>query len=340
VLTDALNAISKAKIASKSAIPFVQQIAKQAVVLDDGILERELSYSSGSTRGFLDALFGSAFILSSYRPVGFDLYEDESAQHRVFVNRIARVFERAWTADQANPEPQAVRMITMLHPSVIEKMQWPSGYGVPPIVESAGRMVQATVKYVDKLADADKASLLKDGELFEENIAQACNLLVSDVLRIVHRRADEGKSDGGMYTILGQLFPSGKNAGLPYNAVHVHVVRGIVRAVRSSLSGGPTQWDFLLPSLLRFVGHRGAKGVPTNSPFKLLEDCVYSLLSALPEIQSRNDGTLERLLPETFKYDAANDRLLHVGYNAKTTSMLVEEFRNIVMPEIIVNTPK
>ncbi len=66
-----LDSISKKGIHADQAVPFIQEIAHQAIIHKESMLAREVSYTGFGTLPLLsNSLFGSWFILSHYDPLG------------------------------------------------------------------------------------------------------------------------------------------------------------------------------------------------------------------------------------------------------------------------------
>jgi hypothetical protein len=65
-----IRQISDAKLYCRAAEPFIQELAHQAILLDEGIMSREVSYQGFGTAPVLsDTLFADQFIVARYDPL-------------------------------------------------------------------------------------------------------------------------------------------------------------------------------------------------------------------------------------------------------------------------------
>jgi hypothetical protein len=73
-----ISVLSNENLHCQAAEQFVQELARQAIVLDDGIMSREVSFKGFATAPELsDAMFSDDFIVRSYDPLNMTFWEGE-----------------------------------------------------------------------------------------------------------------------------------------------------------------------------------------------------------------------------------------------------------------------
>ena len=66
----ALQNIAEKRIFVEQAVPFIQEIGRQAIINDDGLMAKEINYLGFGVLPLLsDILFTNVFILSNYHPL-------------------------------------------------------------------------------------------------------------------------------------------------------------------------------------------------------------------------------------------------------------------------------
>ena len=318
---DILRTIDEKRIRCRAAERMIQEIALQAIVSDESMMDRESGYGGFSNAPVLaESLFGSAFIATTYRPlqwlsIGFG----EPTTHRL-IRRFNMAAELLLTTSLKGDDfwqPHAHYDIAHVYKRMFESLRWgaPEAINVDVLVAmtsgASGRMVQIRTA-LGGLPAADRVLLYKidDRQQWGENLVEVYANLANELLETI-ANGFSGIDDRFWTFAIDfwhKVFPFYENelAGLdPFQ-------QRLALHIRAKVAENMDGW---YPALTRVVlAIHGPHGPPPpvrqRSAYVVFGDIFYEQLRlGLPRLAADKPEKLDDFMPPSVTYDAATNTL-------------------------------
>lgn len=318
---DLLRTIDRNRIRCRAAERLVQEIASQAILSDDSMLEREAGYGGFSVAPVLaNALFGSAFVADTYRPLQWLSFGFGDTISQPLVRRFNMAAELLLETSLGRKEfwqPSAHYAVAEMYKRMMQQLRWadPATVDIGTLVAlkvgADERMKQIRVALAE-LTPEHRRGLYKTsdnerwgGNLIEVYADMTCELLetVSNDFAGVDDRF-WGFAIGVWHTVYP--FHASKAAG--FDPFQQRLALRIGAKIADNMDG----W---YPALTRVVlAVQGPHGSPPEvrerTAYVLLGDILYTKLrTGLPRLAQKKPEKLGDFIPPSVAYDPATNTL-------------------------------
>jgi hypothetical protein len=316
-----LDGIARDNLRLDQAEPFVQEIARQALLNDDSMLAKEVGYTGFGTVPYLSqTLFGNWFILNQYDPVnrvGFNTPNSPSQGFAARLNKASKlmldtaikggsywgqryiygvqgVYEnlfRHWSYTRPNPLP--VEYAVTLHMGIADLYK---------MMRDALRQMKS---------ERRKSLFVKEPKQFKNDIVDALACIIYESLTCVTNDF-KGANDNAWFHVIGvftDLYPQFSSEPTGMDPLQQHLALKLIDKLTHNMNGW---YPAISRILLVTIGPYATAQPPANrTAFVILKEAVYRQLQKLPALHSKNPEKLPDYLPPTVTFDPATNSLTH-----------------------------
>lgn len=316
-----VQTIEQKHINCRAAERLVQEIALQAIVSDDSMLERESGYGGFSTAPVLtDSLFGSAFIARAYRPlhwlsIGFGEPITRPLARRF--NMAAKLLLATSLKQGDYWQPAAHYDVAQLYKRMLQNLRWeaPEAVNVEVLVavtSGATERMQQIRTALASLPVMDRRLLYKadDRQQWGENLVEVYADLANELLETVANRF--GGIDDKLWTFAidfwHNAFPFHETEPAGFDPFQQRLALHISAKVAQNMEG----W---YPALTRVIlavhgPHELPRPDQRRTAHVIFGDLFYNQLrSGLPELSASKPEKLDDFIPPSVTYDAMTNAL-------------------------------
>ncbi len=315
-----LAKISHGRLHSSKGQRMIQELARQSILLDSSMLEREVGYHGFSHIGlFLESMFGDSFIVRSYKPLNkISAFYDVDISHR-FVERLSAAVQQVWKTGAGEIwHPQSVYDVARLLDSLSSTIrsleekdttQWRLSAPIPRILQT---IVEASNKEILELTTEERRSLYKPDEetSAHEHIASLTAEIIFDYFCNISNGflGFEDKQWVGALDVFGEVFPSGDTQPAGLDPIQQHLALRIIGKVRDNMIG---YYPAITRLLLAVIGPYGSRNGKSNSAFQLLEDAFYFELRRFSALAIESPEKVSDYLPPNVRFQKEQSVLVH-----------------------------
>ena len=315
-----MHDLSHERIHCRNAEPFVQQLAHQAILLDDGILAREIGYLGFGEAPLLSAaLFSDDFIVERYNPLGQYFHSDQitpavvkrynAAALRCFLTMIKdgyAVRHQVSYDIRSFYEGASLRAAILNDKGDIEhEFLFEMQSAVKNMIDLANKMTAA-------VSDEEYERMFAaDADADERRWRDPLEPLVDIVFEIVSRISNSFDGPDDRFWMLAR--ESIDNAFPPYGAepdgltpFQQRLMIRIIDKLNDNMQGF---YPSICRVLLATVGPFEKKtGQPNATAFNILRNAMYSKLK---EFRNLPEEKREKYLPGNVSYNSDQNALIH-----------------------------
>jgi hypothetical protein len=338
---DMLDRIARDNLRLEQAIPLVQEIARQALLSDDGMFAKEVGYTGFGTLPYLSqTLFGNPFILEQYNPIDRVSFSTPKSPSQGFVARLNKasnlMFETAikggsyggqryiygvkglyedlfrhWSSTRSNPLPAEYAVV--LHMGIADLYK---------IMGAAFNQMKSETR---------KFLFVRDPQQFKNDIVDALACIIYESLTCVANdfKASDDSNWIHVISVFMDLYPDFGSAPSGMDPLQQHLALKLIDKLTHNMSGW---YPAISRILLVTVGPYASASPPANrTAYVILKDAVYRELQKLSALHEKHPERLPDILPPNVTFDPATNRLTHVFRRGRT---VITSLSDLQIPEI------
>lgn len=321
-----LNTIEEKKLYTEGAKNFIQELAKQAIINDESMMAREMSYDGfGAAPVLSNSLFASPHILRMYRPLNKFIFLNDSYLTEGFVSRLSAASEK------------------MLSTALLHHGFWETGYmyDVKSAYESISQHIGWGKKEENDSRKFDSQSHIGISKLYKM-ILESLEQEKRENVGLLFKKSEEHSNHSNLVELVAEItFDSLENISNGFTDFHgrfwfhsIEVYHDIYSPIRNNPLGlNPLQqhlaiklidklkdnMDGYYPSLskvlIAIIGPYKKEKFEEGTAGALLQDAVYNELKRLSDLYKKSPDKIESFLPSNVKYDPNRNTLVHEGRN-------------------------
>ena len=316
-----LKDLAKGELHARSAEEFVRQLAQQAIINDDGMMEREIGYHGFAAAPLLsEALFSDPFIVSVYDPYkSISLAQDDFSGRQL--KRLNSAIERSYEAllEKRFGDARTTHGLRRTYQSVFSQV-WryrksgSENYGFPPEMHSAVKQtINAAHSLLKATGDREYAYL------FVKNEKDHRHDLLEDFVDIVYEAmlaiSNDFEGPGNSFWMIaigsvGHVFPSIGDAPDGLNPFQQRLLVKMKKKISDNMQGYyPALARMLLA--LRSARTREKLGRKTGQPPTSCSTCSIWSSWTFRNSKAKEPERLPDYLPANVTYDDATRTLNH-----------------------------
>jgi hypothetical protein len=322
-LAQILRTLSEKKLHSPSFTPFVHEITRQALILDDGMVSKEMTYKGFSAIPLLSQmLFSDPYILETYNPLANHDLDSETALTEGYLRRLCKAAEMMVDValEQGNFEyTYYIMSLSKAYERVFDSIRG----GIKNEIElSPGAHAQLTLglsqifERVSKaLEDMNSKSRIYCFNCYPKNFRSEFTYNISSIFnKCLEGIANKFEGHNSEYWslaigIFSEIFPSYQNdAGL--NPLQQQIALKMMNKVEENFNGW---YPLVTRVLLSVVGSYQSRGTANpESAYSLLKTALYAKFQEYPLLYINEPEIAQRLLPTNVRYESDTKTLVHV----------------------------
>jgi hypothetical protein len=304
-----------------AAEQFVRELARQAILRDDGMMAREVGYHGFGTAPLLsESLFSDAFMLERYNPLG-SFYVGADVVTTAMLKRFNSAAERCYLTlieEHHIHRVQAAFSIASFYRSVFMlawKIQKQEDYDYHLTFE-----MQAAVGSALKLADKLLASVTQRSydALFVTNLKQRRDDVLETLVEIVYEAIAaianrfKGYDDPFWHRSIDvflRAFPSIGQQPDGMTPFQQRLALKIIDTLEDNMKG---YYPAICRVLLSCIGpYQHHAPQPNRTAFNILKDAIYTELQRFPQLAISKPDKFANYLPDNVTYDVKTSHLTH-----------------------------
>lgn len=321
IVSDMLRRISEEGVYAQAAESFIHGLSLQAILSDDGIVDREMSYHGfGAAPLLSESLFSDPFIINRYAPLSFYLSSGKITPRILarFNAAALRTFETL-IAERKIQHSYAAHRIKNFYKSAflgLYKIQTNPAYDFPHVMvptESVANAIKLAVKLMASLSDRSYDQLfLKD--LTNERRHDLLEVLVEIVFDSLNAISNEFNGPGDPFwnmarSTLSDVFPQFDEQPDGMTPFQQRLAIKIVGGLNKNMRGW---YPAISRIVLSTVGPYKENGRQQNrTAANILKDASYIELQRLPELAEQKPEKLGDYFPSHISYDPESNVLTH-----------------------------
>lgn len=341
VVSRMLRDIGTERLYARSAESFVRELAQQALLSDEGIMDRELEFHGFGTAPVLsESLFGNPFIVSSYNTLQGYIRSDKITLTVIerFNSATVRTVETLIEQRRTDHSYSAMGAKSFYESAFmgLSAIQGADNYDYRHVMATT-RSVTSAIKLANKLmaaASDDAYEWLYVDDLKDKHKYDVLGVLVEIVF-------DGLKSISNKFRGPNDPFWSMAREGISEAFEHIReqpdgmtpfqqrLAILIIEGLQDNING----W---YPSISRVVlatlgPYRENAQQPNATAYNILKDAAYIELKKLPELATEHPEKLGHYFPNNVAYDSTENTLTHTYFGG---SIAVTELTNLEIDPI------
>jgi hypothetical protein len=325
-----LDAISKKHIHADQAVPFVQEIAHQAILHDESMLAREVSYTGfGALPILSNSLFGSWFILSKYDPlggIGFNVPETPSEGYVARLNGASQMILKTaikggdyWPQSYMYSVQRVYEQLSR-HWSYARPGALPVAYTVT-LHMGIARLYRVLLEGLDSLTWERKKSLfITDPKAMRRDIVDTIASIVYESLACIANTFN-GVDDAAWthaISVFLDVYPPHESEPVGMNPLQQQLAVQLIDKLRHNMDGW---YPAISRVLLATIGpYAGQPQVSKRTAYVILKDAVYKELQKLPVLHAKSPERVADFFPASVAYDVSTNTITHTYRGGGTLS--------------------
>jgi hypothetical protein len=321
-----LKDISVEHLHAASGEQFIRELARQAILRDDGLMAREIGYHGFGTAPLLsESLFSDAFILISYNPFGslFGLSGDPSLGS--LLTRFNNAAERCYNTlieHRHTDHATAAFNIQGFYRSIFMsayKFQKAPDYDYRLVFE-----MQQAVTDAIKIANKLLASLTDQGYqyLFVSNAALYRSDVLETLVEIVYEALAsisnqfKGVDDPFWILAIDVMHKAFNFTGQQPDGMTPFQQRLALKIIEKLNENMRGFYPAICKVLLSTIGpYHHASEQPNRTAFNIFKDAMYIILRLFPNLAQKKPDKFTDYLPPNVAFDASTNQLTHTFRN-------------------------
>lgn len=329
-VTAMIDDLSRKKLHTHAAERFVQQLAHQAILDDDGFLSRERGYHGfGAAPNLSRSLFSDDFITDEYDPLRTHFLGDEITIGVLerFNAAAERVIEAAVRSKRFNYARSMYSVESFYESAALQA--WSLRHNGGLTWQFASPLTDAITMVIKK---ADRIMSTADERVYEQLFMRSKDedhhdtleplvSIVTDTLSKISNGFTSGPGDAfwrlGM-EVMFKIFGSTGEQPDGLNPFQQRVAIKIIDQLEHNMDG---YYPALSRMMLAIVGPYDRTNRQANeTAFNLLSRAMYTTLKRLPDLAAGRPEKLRDYLPDNVSYDAASKTLTHTFPDGRFTT--------------------
>jgi hypothetical protein len=309
-----ISDIAQKRLYSRGAEQFIREIAKQAILRDDGMMEREIGYQGfGAAPLLSDSLFSLRFIVGRYDPLDSFRFMGGKTASAGIVRRFNSAAEKVLTSSIEKGDiwqSQSAYSIRDYSKSLFMQAQELRKQNDTDIIFELNRTVELSLNMANKLQErATKQQLdglyVFDTSKYRGDTLETLVAIVYDALAFASNHF-EGSNDPFWFVCseaFHQAFPSFGDVPDGMTPFQQRLAIRLIKKLHDNMNG---YFPSLCRVMLTFLGpYVHDVEQPNRTAFRILKDAAYRELINLSDIPSDSPGKIEDYLPPNITYDVA-----------------------------------
>jgi hypothetical protein len=330
--------ISDEQIKSISAGDFIQQITRQALISEKGLMSRETGYQGFSNVPYLSgSIFGSVFVLHTYRPLQLMRFEDVKigdgfAERFHLASKMTvtatvnskRYWEVHHLHDLKEVYVDIIRDIRRAKPAPVSTASFISvSFGINDFLDQVMVAIEN-----DESSNLMYITSVKDHERFEHaNLASITAELIFEVFEAFSNDFDgfDDRFWHMAFDLWRRLFSDYPKASKGMNPVQQRLALLLLDKVDDNLAG---YYPAILRVLLCTVGsYSAATNENRKTPGVIFRRALYSKLRGFKSLAMAQPDKFADYLPAHVTYDISEDTFVHTSRNGEKQLTKMREIR-------------
>jgi len=320
-----LNDIVENRLHSRGAEQFVHELARQAILRDDSMMEREVGYHGFGTAPLLsDSLFAQAFIIESYDPLDSFRFMSGDTVSATILKRFNNATEKSLAAIMktgVSDRLQIAYSIQDYYKSAFanswsmrkkgefdHKLAFEMHNGLNLAIEMAEQfLVRAKPNQVAAL-------YVNDPTQYRHDLLESLVEIIFEALASISN-GFKGHDDEFWLTAMEAIhktFPSIGQHPDGMTPLQQRLALKIIKKLQDNMKG-------LYPSICRIllacIGPYHHEVEPKNrAAFTILKEAMYFELQSFPQLVERKPDKFGDFLPDNVSYDVVTKELTHTYF--------------------------
>ena len=318
----AIAYLDKQRLYSPQAEPFIQELARQAVISDDSLLAREVAFNGFAEAPMLTVnLFEAHHIVSRFNPLGGLSFSTDGEFRAGVIERYNHAAEKCLmtliAAGGGNGAAVSFSIRSYYQGAFIRvwtsEDEGPIDLDTTRALRGSLRMViRVCGVYLERVADNDWNYLFVENieetrsdllDLFSETIVDALGMMGNVFTDF------RGQHWGTVHETMSAIFPPIGDQPDGMNPFQQRVAILLIKKLRENMDGFyPAVSVILLATIGPFERKYSQKN---DTAFVLLRKAVYLELKKMKNLADRLPEKIGDFLPDNVKYDVLSNALLH-----------------------------
>lgn len=319
-----LRDIGTDRLYARSAEIFVRELAQQALLSDEGMMDRELEFHGFGTAPVLsESLFGNPFIVTNYNTLQGYIRSEKVTLSVIerFNSATVRTFETLIEQRQTDHSYSAMGARSFYESALLglSAIQSADNYDYRH-VRATTRSVTNAIKLANKLMAAvsdDAYERLYVDDLKDKHKYDVLGVLVEivfDGLKSISNRF-RGPNDpfwSMAHEAISEAFEHIREQPDGMTPFQQRLAILIIDTLRDNMNGWYPAISRIV--LATFGPYRENAPQPTATAYNILKDAAYSELQKLPELAMEHPEKLGDYFPDNIRYDVTENTLTHTYF--------------------------
>ena len=306
---------------AEQAKSFVQEIARQAIINDESIMEKEVSYDGFGIMPLLSiTLFTDWFILFYYNPLGKMSFSSGPEPSGVYVSRLngaSKMMLEAAIRNRDYWEHSYMYGVESAYESLFQQLSYRRYKATP-----SDFLVNLHIGVMDLYKSLSKGLESLEPEqhqpLFIASIGEHRHDLIHTIASIIYESLASianrflGVDDEGWIHAIrtfSDIYPSIGKAPAGMNPLQQQLAVQLIEKLRHNREG---MYPAISRLLLAVIGpYRDPPEISARTAFVIIKDAVYKELQKLPILHAKEPERIADYLPSNVTYNAASNTLTH-----------------------------
>ncbi|WP_146747672.1 hypothetical protein [Paramagnetospirillum kuznetsovii] len=320
---DIMNSITREQLSSQFAERFVQELARQTILLDQSMMSREVGYGGFSVAPVLsESLFGNHFISRTYDPFVGLRFGNLGTPTTGMMARLSAAAELSVKASFHEksywPGPN-IHHLEDIYEHVfreLDRMKRGDNLEVALLVEASSgvhSLIDITRAHLAELPSNRLLQLYKKGSdpYDGNNVIEAIAGLIYKTLESISNSFD-GINDPFWSHAIGvfmHLFPFDPDEPVGMDPLQQRVALKLLNKLHENMEGW---YPAISRILLACMGpYQKFPNIKNRSAYVVLDDAIYAELKHLKMLATGNPDKFKDFLPGTTQYDLEENTLTH-----------------------------
>ncbi len=314
-----LERLGRDKLHSQYADNFVQEIARQALVQDESIVTKEVSYGGfAAVPALSNSLFSNWYMLTTYNPLGKMLFKTVNEPSEGYVRRLNGAAELMLTTAIENQDYYPQRYMHVLEgvyenqsrDFMFRRSQHKQSEYLWLFLSGTHDLYGLLERNLKAMDDASYNSMFitKVGER-RSDLADVIASIVYDSIEAISNgfMGVEDQAWSHAIDLTMDIFPSIGEAPSGMHPLQQQLAIKILDKLRDNMRG---LYPAICRVLLAVIGPYNQPNQQTNqTAFVLFKDMVYRELQNLPALYDKEPGRVPDYLPPSVTYDRPSNSL-------------------------------
>jgi hypothetical protein len=345
-----LRNVSERKLRSEGAAQFIRQIARQAILRDDGMMAREVGYHGFGTAPLLsETLFSDTFIIETFDP--FDFQIDNRLITPELMTRFNSASERCYDALIENGIiyysqacyriKEFYRNAFMRAPEFQSQTQYDwhlpltLHYGVEQAIKAATKLLESVSP------DSYQRLYVDDPKAHRNDVLETLVEIVYEALAGIANKF-EGFADPFWMTAIGvfsDAFPSFGDEPDGLNPFQQRLALKIMKKLGDNMNGFYPAISRVLFACVGPYHHNVVQ--PNATAFNILKDAMYFELQKLPNLATSKPEEIGNYFPRNVKLDPTSSILIHDrDSGVRMTDLLQFDLAPVSLVDVNIRSPQ